>query len=236
MFISERFRKNMMKAIKKIFFVLFKKRGLKNFLLSFNNQSLKILDVGCGNNSASRIKKHLSKCYYVGVDIENYNCSKENEKYIDKLILSNPGSFDKAIKKIDFEFDLIISSHNLEHCLKREKVLKAIADKLKNGGKLYLSFPSEKSISFPMRSGTLNYFRDPTHRDSPPIFKDVIRLLEDKNINIKYACPSYKPFLGFLIGILLEPVSIITGKVFSFTWALYGFEAIIHGEKNEQPN
>ena len=226
----------MMKAIKKIFFVLFKKRGLKNFLLSFNNQPIKILDVGCGNNSASRIKKYLSKSFYVGVDIENYNCSKENEKYIDKLILANPDLFHNAIEKIDFEFDLIISSHNLEHCLKREEVLGAIADKLKNGGRLYLSFPSEKSISFPMRSETLNYFRDPTHKDNPPIFKDVIRLLEDKNIDVKFACPSYKPFLGCLIGILLEPVSVITGRVFSFTWALYGFEAIIHGEKNEQSN
>ena len=42
---------------------------------------------------------------------------------------------------------------------------------------------------------------------------------------------SYKPFLLWFIGGLLEPISKITKRVGSETWAFYGFEAIIIAEK-----
>ena len=38
---------------------------------------------------------------------------------------------------------------------------------LKKGGIIYLVTPSEKSIDFPSREGTLNYYDDKTHKYKP---------------------------------------------------------------------
>jgi SAM-dependent methyltransferase len=217
--------------LKRFLYLIINKRGLKNYLSNFADSQIKILDVGCGNNSAMKIKKIIPNCYYVGLDIKNYSSLTNNKKYVDKLVLTKPNLFHKAILDIGLKFDIIISSHNLEHCDNREATLEGIHKALKKGGYLYMSFPCEKSTTFPQRKGTLNYFTDPTHKNNPPNFNMVISFLKKNGIKINYCTSSYRPFLRFIIGFLLEPISIITGKVFSSTWAFYGFEAIIHGEK-----
>ena len=220
------------RALKFLYYFI-NNKGLKSFLLRYSDSDLStnILDIGCGNDSAIQIKKFLPKAHYTGVDIQKYNCSDMNNKLIDKMVIANSKNFHIKIAKLEPKYDLVISSHNLEHCLYRYSVLKSISKVIKPGGKLYLSFPCEKSINYPLRKGTLNYFTDKTHREMPPDFATVKKILKQNNIEIIFATQSYKPLVKFLIGFLLEPLSIITGRVFPSTWAYWGFETIIHGKK-----
>ena len=41
----------------------------------------------------------------------------------------------------------------------------------------------------------------------------------------------YRPIVFFLIGLILEPISIITKRCLKGTWELYGMETIIHAKK-----
>ena len=77
------------------------------------------------------------------------------------IVKNKLSNFVESILSISIKFDAVISSHNLEHCNDRYGALNAILDKLKDGGKIYLSFPSGKTINFPKRDGCLNYYDDP---------------------------------------------------------------------------
>jgi ubiquinone/menaquinone biosynthesis C-methylase UbiE len=119
----------------------------------------------------------------------------------------------------------------LEHCNDRNKTLDAMIKVLKNGGYIYLSFPSEKSVNFPARNGCLNYYDDSTHKDVPPNFSNVIETLKENNMKIIFSSRSYKPFGMFLIGALNEWKSKRDKDVKTGTWAYWGFETIIWAKK-----
>ena len=103
---------------------------------------------------------------------------------------------------------------------------------MKNKALIYLTFPSENSINFPSRNGTLNYYDDKTHRDNPPNFKHTINLLKANNVKILKSKANYQPFLMNIIGNLIEPYSKYKNKVFPGTWEKWGFETIIIGQKD----
>lgn len=97
-------------------------------------------------------------------------------------------------------------------------------------GYLYLTFPSEESVNFPSRYGTLNFHDDPTHVWCPE-WNKIIKYLAEHNINIKYACKNYSPIILRTIGRINEHRSNKKRKILMGTWAYYGFESIIWAEK-----
>ena len=204
--------------------------GKFSFLNSIPKNS-KILDVGCGNNSAYKIKRFLPDSYYVGIDIGDYNNKNDANIYADEYILTDPSKFVDSINLLSYKFDAIISSHNLEHCNDRYGTLNAIIDKLNNSGKLYLSFPSEKTINFPKRKGTLNYFDDLTHKDLPPDYNLILEIIKGKSLNILFSTPSYRPFLLSCIGYFTNLISKYTKKIHIGMWEWWGFESIIIAQK-----
>ena len=168
---------------------------------------------------------------YTGIDIAEHNQSKPN--LADNYIIAEPERFSDAILNIKGPFDAVISAHNLEHCNDREKTLDAMIKVLKTGGLLYLSFPTEGSVDFPSREGTLNYYDDKTHKDKPPDYDKVLALLRANNIEIIFSSKSYKPFFYYLIGFFSEWKSRRDKRVDPSTWAFYGFETIIWGKKKD---
>lgn len=210
--------------------IFFRRKGKFSFLNKIPKNS-KILDVGCGNNSAFKVKTFLPNSYYVGIDICDYNNKNDVDKYADKYILTNPSEFVETIDSLSVEFDAIISSHNLEHCNDRFGTLNAIIDKLKDGGKLYLSFPSEKTINFPKRDGCLNYYDDPTHKNSPPDYSFILEMMKEKSLNILFSTRSYRPFVLCFIGYFTNLISKCTKKVIFGVWEWWGFESIIVAQK-----
>ncbi len=205
-------------------------RGKISFLNNIPKNS-RILDVGCGNNSAYRIKRFLPDSYYVGIDIADYNNKNDANIYADKYILTDPSKFVDSINSLSGKFDAIISSHNLEHCNNRYGTLNAIIDKLNKKGKLYISFPSEKTINFPKRIGTLNYYDDLTHKDLPPDYNFILEIMKGKSLNILFSTPDYRPFLLSRIGFFTNLISKYTKKVHIGMWEWWGFESIIIAQK-----
>lgn len=217
------FRKNIVR--------LLRKNGKTNFIYNLNEHS-KILDVGCGNASTIiDIKALKPGCKLTGIDIDDYNQTAESKKLIDNYVISQPKNFARAIEDIPGKFDVVMSTHNLEHTLDRKKVLINMLNKVKSNGLFYLSFPCMESIKFPSRHGTLNYYDDNTHRDIPPSFDDVVRVIQEHNFKIIYSTRRHRPILLFLIGLILEPFSVLKKKVLRGTWEFYGFETIIHAKK-----
>jgi len=209
-------------------------KGKLNFVRSLP-EGVKILDVGCGNFSVLPIKKLKKKCYYVGLDVENYNQSDESIFLMDEYILTTPELFSRKIEESGVGFDAIICSHNIEHVSQREQTLSEILNKVNANGMLYLSFPSKDSLEFPSRKGTLNYFDDRGHVYPPPDFLKIKEMLIEHGFNLEYCNQNYRPWLLRVVGFLFEPLSLLSSRVLVGTWELYGFESVIWAKKNSPP-
>lgn len=207
---------------------LFRPNGKISFLSSLRS-NIKILDVGCGNNSSNKIKKLLPKSNYTGIDVSYYN--QTLPIMANDYILTNPDNFAGEIFKFENFFDVVISNHNLEHCNDRNSTLYAMLRSLKVGGKIFLAFPCEQSVNFPSRFGTLNYYDDNTHKYTPPSFEFILSSISNAGFSIIYSNKNYSPFLLNLCGYLLEPFSIIFNRNMIGTWEYYGFESIIIAQK-----
>lgn len=193
-------------------------------------ENAKILDVGCGCACVIGVKSLLPNSTYFGIDIGDYGQNEYSKSLIDNYILTSSKSFPQKILNINEKFDAVISSHNLEHCDDREAVLNSMLKKVKKGGEIFISFPTEKSIYFPNRPA-LYYYSDKTHKYKPPKSSYIINELLKNNFKITFYKKRYRPILFFILGILTEPFSALFKKVFIGTWELYGLETIIHAKK-----
>ena len=197
------------------------------FLIHLPNRA-RILDIGCGNNSPQITKTIKPSSYYVGIDIEDYNQEKGSVKFADEYLLCTPENFSKTILSADGVFDAVISAHNIEHCNAPFDTLSAMCTKVKKGGKLFMAFPSEKSVHFPSRKGTLNFYDDKSHIYLPE-FDKIVKKIESSEFEIIFKCPSYRPLGLRLIGTIKD--LFVKKHVTQSTWAHYGFEAIIWAKK-----
>jgi SAM-dependent methyltransferase len=203
------------------------RRGKGTFVRAIPERG-RVLDVGCGNDSPRWFKHARPDLYYVGIDIEDYHQSAGGTGLADEYVLTTPSAFAGQIGRYRGQMDAVVSSHNLEHCEQPQAVLASMLGALKPGGRLYLSFPCEESVSFPRRGGCLNFYDDSTHRRVPS-WKDTLQTIEQAGFDITYAAKRYRPPLLAAIGLLLEPLSAWRREVIrnGATWALYGFESVI---------
>lgn len=210
---------------------LLRKIGKIKFIKSLGKK-VSLLDVGCGNYSPSICKAVRPDIYYVGVDIGNYILNYNPKDAADEYILTTPDMFSNTIANLQNKFDAVISSHNLEHCNDPNSVLLAMLRALKPGGSIYISFPSEASISFPKRRG-LNFFDDITHKNIISL-SEVLECIESEGLTIDVVTKQNRPKIMTLIGLVLEPLSMVCRRVMIGTWELYGFESIIWATKTTQ--
>jgi ubiquinone/menaquinone biosynthesis C-methylase UbiE len=187
------------------------------------NKKLTILDIGAGSHSAGITKKWLPECHYSGVDISrNYNNDESDFKAMDEFYLMD-------LTKLEFDaipdnnFDLIVMSHVIEHLHNGDRVINGLLPKLKKGGIIYLEFPSEKSVNFPSKKETLNFYDDPTHCRIFTV-KEVCSILTQNQLVILSAGTRKE-----IINIILMPFKIVyqtitrgyvRGGVY---WDYYGF-------------
>tara|TARA_B100000965_G_scaffold325791_1_gene288126 strand:- start:117 stop:779 length:663 start_codon:yes stop_codon:yes gene_type:complete len=206
-----------------------RRKGKWAFLRRFGKKP-SILDIGCGNQSPNKTKMQLPDSYYCGVDVSE--ATPETNNFADRYIQCEPESFSKCIESIDEEFDVVISSHNLEHCFDRWSTLESMTSRVKSGGSLYLAFPAEISVNFPSRdSGCLNYYDNEEHLDSPPDFSQIIDFLEEKDFEITFSCRQYRPTVLWAIGLISDRFHRHFNRVGMFTWEFFGFESIIWAKK-----
>mgnify|MGYP002511382286 FL=1 len=216
-------------------FLRFRPHGKNAFLCSCalkfakSNRRIRVLDVGCGNSSVIGIKRILPKSYYIGIDVDDYNLTAEAKALMEEYHVVDPEEFDEKISEYRNTVDIVISAHNLEHCNKPEIVLKAMIAALRDKGRCYISFPSEVSVNFPHRNGTLNFYDDPTHKKVPQV--DEILLEIKNNAQVLFFSKEYKPLFDWIRGRINEATSKKKKKVLAGTWAYWGFETVIWVER-----
>jgi SAM-dependent methyltransferase len=200
-------------------------------------QNPSLLDVGCGNNSLTSCKGVRKDILYHGIDVADYNITEHEKAQMDQYIISSPEGFSDSIRSLGTKFDAIISAHNIEHCNDPEAVLFAMGAVLKPGGMIFLSFPSEESIHFPSRKGTLNFFDDPTHQ-TVPNFNQIKSTLVQNGFIIQKAIKRNpgRLYLPRILGWIIEPISrrlnkVIFANSINLTWYFWGFESIIWAKK-----
>ncbi len=190
----------------------------------------RVLDVGCGNDSPYYTKGMCPGIKYTGIDIQDYHQARPN--LADNYIICYPSEFSREIMGLSGSFDVVISSHNLEHCDDQDGTLAAMLGAIKAGGWLYLVIPCEASTGFPNRHGTLNYFDDHTHKPKPPHFDSLVKVIEESGFEIEFSSRRYRPILLFLLGAFLEPLSALRRKVYLGTWELYGVNSVIWARRS----
>jgi SAM-dependent methyltransferase len=194
---------------------------------------LRILDIGCGNNSPTTTKRWFPGCHYSGADIQRYNNSAEDLEAIDAFyLLGNDGCGYTAIP--DSHYDLIILNHVIEHIPAPIPILETICTKLKPGGLIWIAFPSLRSLSLPRGDGCLQFCDDPTHVYVPDV-REVSNLLLANGIRILHAGRS-KDFARTLIGAAELPLAFlrraITGRLSARgLWYILGFEDHVFGQR-----
>jgi 2-polyprenyl-3-methyl-5-hydroxy-6-metoxy-1,4-benzoquinol methylase len=193
-----------------------------------------VLDVGCGNHSPTRTKQLRPDISYVGADIQEYNLDAADRGAADELLLLPADGFARQLegRLAGRRFDLIYLKHVLEHSPEPRELLAVLPPLLKEGGCLFISFPSEASIGFPAAAGTLNFFDDPTHIWLPSV-REVLNQMVTAELRPVWVSRRYHHPLLAAAGVLnlglqyaLWP---LRRRLVSNTmlWALFGFESIV---------
>lgn len=197
----------------------------KRFIFKFCRSGNSLLDVGIANGSLSVARGCGYTGSYTGVDITEQPSGFYEDLNSEYLRLDSV-NFAEQLGLILPQFDNIICSHTLEHCQNPLNIVDILLKKLRPGGHLYLSTPCAETLNFPKREGTLNFFDDPTHVSIVDV-APILDLVEAEGFSVVFTQLRYRPLLGFILGALAEPLSLMLGRCFGVTWYFYGFETII---------
>lgn len=130
---------------------------------AFAGKPFILLDIGSGNQSATKTISLFPGCEYHGLDLNrDYNNSEADFALMRDF-------YEMDLTKLNFAalpdqfFDAILIVHVIEHLYNGDEVLKGLLPKLKKGGWMYVEYPGERSTHLPSMKGTLNYHDDSTH-------------------------------------------------------------------------
>ena len=204
----------------------------KRFHKLYKNKAFNLLDIGSANDMPEKAKHYFPTCRYSAVDVKDYYTGTPQEKLIDhfyQIDLSESGL--KAIAN-DSQ-DVIILAHVLEHLKDPYFILEEAASKLKKNGKIYIEFPSYRSLSLPSAKGTLNFSDDSSHITMVDPYK-VVNLLLSKGLKVHKAGTRRD-----LIRLLTSPpflianfFRILIGRPIKSRglWDLFGFAHFVYAE------
>lgn len=138
-------------GIRFIFQKIVRPYGKGHFLLRHGaTKNIRVLDVGCGNNSVKYVKKHCPDCYYIGLDVADCNLDDEAKLEMEEYHVVSAENFAEKIREFENTIDIVISSHNIEHCNEPQKVLNNMIRSLKSGGVFICRFHLRSQLPFPI--------------------------------------------------------------------------------------
>ena len=204
-----------------------------NFLLkSFGDAQFRLLDIGSGNQSATKTVSLFPNCSYYGLDMhKDYNNDPKDFAVMKEF-------YEMDLTKLNFTtipdnfFDAILVVHVIEHLYNGDEVLKGLLPKLKQGGSIYVEYPGLKSTRLPSMKGTLNYYDDVTHvriysvPELAELFVSNGCMVLKKGTRRSWFYVFVVPFrivLRWLRG------KAVTGNIF---WDLLGFAEFVWAKKN----
>lgn len=200
---------------------------------SFGDRKFKLLDVGAGNNSATKTKKAFPNCEYYGLDItKDYNNSEEDFKLMEEFYELDLTQLNFSVIPDNY-FDAIQMAHIIEHLKNGDEVIKKLIPKLKKNGFFYVEYPGMKSTKLPSMYGSLNFYDDPTHVRIYSV-KEIEHIFKYENFTILKSGTRRNWFY-----ILSMPLRIIqsllkyrrlNGNIF---WDIFGFAEFVYAKKNK---
>ena len=204
--------------------------SLKRIYRLYNDKEFSILDVGCGNYSASVTKKYFPACKYYGIDKEIYNNTEYDFKLMTEFYKLDLES-DPLEKIMDNFFDVIIMNHVIEHIANGIEVVESLSKKIKDGGRIYIETPSVKSLSLPSQPGTLNFCDDESHKRLYDIIEVANVLIKNNFRIIKAGTRRDKIGLFFSPYFILKKLIKKEGLSGFSIWDITGFAWLIFAEK-----
>jgi SAM-dependent methyltransferase len=197
--------------------------------LGMKAEPFDLLDVGCGNRSPSKTKRWFPSCRYYGIDKEQYNNPDAEYTLMNGFFEENLDTSDLSGIP-DTSFDVIIMAHVIEHLNNGERVVHQLSKKLRPGGRLYLEFPSERSVHLPSGADSLNFHDDPTHVRLYTI-PEVTAACEASGLTVTHCGTRRDPawLMVDLITLPFQAVSLVrNGKFFGpLLWDLLGFASFV---------
>ena len=199
----------------------------------------RILDVGCGNHSPSRVRALFPDCRYEGVDRENWNRDQRDADCMDRYfpldldVVDLTGVLDREA------YDVVLCSHVLEHLRDPGRVVADLGASVRPGGWMYVETPSSRSLNLPSAQkgwfgfrGCLNFRDDDTHRD-------VVDLPTIRNRFIEAGWsvngPRIARSLRRIVGLPVLALGCLLVKGFmpaSILWDVTGFAECLEARKN----
>lgn len=150
--------------------------------------ALKLLDIGCGNQSCERTKKVLPVDLYHGVDKDYYQGAQDDYEKMDRVFFLDLEK--DSLEDIPERFyDLIIFSHVIEHLDNGLEILGKLINMLAPAGLIYIETPSERTLSYPSGIGFLNFHDDATHKRLYRI-EEIRKTLEQRGVRV--LCSGYR--------------------------------------------
>ncbi len=199
---------------------------------SFSHQKFRLLDIGAGNHSASKIKNVFPQCEYHGVDLEReYNNSADDFALMDAFYEMDLTKLKMEVIPDDY-FDGIWMVHVIEHLFNGDEVIRQLMPKLKSGGYMYIEYPGKKSTTLPSMHGTLNFHDDTTHVRVYSV-PELTQLFESAGFTILKS--GTRRNLWFIMAMPIRILSFwlrgkkLQGNIF---WDLLGFAEFVYVRKN----
>jgi SAM-dependent methyltransferase len=197
----------------------------------FSDRPFALLDIGAGNHSATKTHEWFPACRYSGVDRDRkYNnddadfAAMEAFFELDLTTLAFGGIPDGA-------FDVILMAHVVEHLRNGDEVVRALCPKLKPGGIFYLEFPAPRSVHFPSKRGTLNFYDDDGHVRLYST-TELIAVLAGCGLRIVRAGTRRDLVRALLTPVLAVRARLLHGYVpGGVFWDLLGFADVVVAEK-----
>lgn len=213
---------------------LFRPFRFKLFRRTYGDRAIHYLDVGCGSHSPSITKRWFPRWRYHGIDRPGSDYPMDAA---DRAALEAFYEIDLSTGSLsvvpDGQFDLASLSHVIEHLPNGLEVLREVAAKLRPGGRVYVEFPSERSLGLPSMPGTLNFSDDETHVRVYSV-REVANVLLDEGFRVVRAGTRRDWFrIAFLP--LLVPARLLAQRrvIGADFWDATGFASFVYAEKRD---
>lgn len=203
------------------------------FYGALHDQAFTLLDVGCGNHSATIAKRWFPKCRYFGIDKGVYANNDADFRLMEQFYQIDLSRDSSLAEVPDAFFDVVVFNHVIEHLVCGLDVLAALTEKIKPGGRIYVEFPAVRSLSFPSMKGTLNFCDDETHVRVYDI-KEVANVLLARNFKVIRAGTRRTWWNLMVLPVYLVGAA-CTGKWLSVLWEVLGFAEYVYAVKRPAP-
>jgi SAM-dependent methyltransferase len=201
---------------------------------SFFDRPARIVDAGGGPSDALRAKRLFRTCRFEGINIVDLPLGTAERDAYDAYHLVDLDTTDLAFLP-DRAYDMVISSHTIEHLDDGPAVVRRLCTKVAPSGLLYLEWPSMESTTFPIRGLGLRFDDDPTHRQTYEL--DLIRrVVEASGLDVEFA-GHRRQWLRILMAPVLVPLHSLRFRrpVLYDLWDMTGFCYVLRARRSSEP-